>query len=67
MPKKKPQIPKKEREAMQKMVKSPIVFIWAMWKLKPQPVRPEYENTVKELIDTNRLDDDLDEHRFFME
>ncbi|MHA1541417.1 MAG: hypothetical protein ACTSQH_00400 [Candidatus Hodarchaeales archaeon] len=56
----KPETPKpkkptlKDAEIAQKMKKSPIFTIRALWNISPQPVKPEYRELVEELIVQNK-------------
>jgi len=54
---KKKKVSEKDQEVVKIIKKSIIRFIWMMWKLKPQPVKEEYKNTVKELVKNGKLEE----------
>ncbi len=50
-------ISQRDVEIFKEMQKSPLKFIENMWGLKPQPVKPEYKETVFRLLQENRFDE----------
>lgn len=54
MPPKKQKSKKADIEVFRKMRKSPIYFVQVMWKLRPQPINPEFQNLVYNYIATNQ-------------
>lgn len=57
---KKPKLKKASKEDVDEYIKmqdSPIYFIQVMWKLQPQPLRPEFQSLTNLLIAQGKLDE----------
>lgn len=46
----------RNEEAMAKFKTDPLLFVFTMWHLEPQPIKPEYKNQVRELIATSHAE-----------
>src|SRR3990167_5544211 len=52
-----PKVSKEDIELIRAFRKSPLVFIEKVWKLIPQPIKPEYKKLVDSLIETGKFQD----------
>jgi len=53
----KAQIQKNLEIMIPKWQKNPLLFVESMWKLTPQPVKPQYQTAVRILIEQHKLQD----------